>query len=875
MKAPLIPENEVERLSALRECLLLDTPQEANFDNITQMAQQLFGTKIALISLVDRERQWFKSRQGLDATETGRDISFCGHAILDSEVFQVPNATRDSRFADNPLVTDSPDIQFYAGAPLSTREGQRIGTLCIIDDQPRELSDHEIALLRSLASCVETELELRRQSLQNQALQQLTAITSLDFSDPINALRLGLEIACNYLDVGMGLISRIVDDDYEVIVKDPAATGIEEGQHFPLGTTYCQLALASPGVLAIPDMGNSEYRGHPCYQAFGLECYIGAPVLVRGQVYGTLNFSSAEVRQPQHFTRAEIEFVEGMAEWVSATVQRWQMDQSLRAHQRLTDGITRAQSYFIEQSSSKDAFEELLNEVLKLTDSEYGFIGEVLREVTGEPYLKTYAITNIAWDDESRAFYNDNAPDGMQFRNLDTLFGAAMTSGKPVIANAPANDERRGGLPAGHPGLNSFLGLPIYHGDNMVGLLGLANRTDGYRETDIEYLSAMTATIGQLITAFQSHQRNLENEAQISRLSKVASQTINGVIITDRQGCIEWVNDGFVRMSGYSTEELMGKHPGKVLQGEDSDAAVVAYMEEMLAENQAFDVELVNYNKQGQPYWVHIICNPLLNAEGEIEGFMAIETDISERKQIEQMKNDFVSTVNHELRTPLTSIRGTIDLVLGKYGDQLPENIERILNIAKRNGNRLGRLIDDYLDMDKLINHKMNFFLEETDLLPILQRSIIENQPYARQYQVDLVLDSPSDARICVDIDRLYQVLANLLSNAAKFSSPGGEIHIASYLNDDRIRIEVRDHGCGIPNSFYDRIFNKFEQADRSDTRSRSGSGLGLAISKELIEGMGGTIGFHSVEGLGSTFFFALPVCVQQCNTEATTTTDC
>ncbi len=130
MQTPDIPDYEPERLAALQRLNLLDTESESRFDRITRLAQRLFQVPIALVSLVDSDRQWFKSKQGLDACETGRDISFCGHAILGSGIFEIPDATQDTRFADNPLVTGAPDIRFYAGAPLQSADGFNIGTLC-------------------------------------------------------------------------------------------------------------------------------------------------------------------------------------------------------------------------------------------------------------------------------------------------------------------------------------------------------------------------------------------------------------------------------------------------------------------------------------------------------------------------------------------------------------------------------------------------------------------------------------------------------------------------------------------------------------------------------------------------------------------------
>lgn len=158
MQPPEIPEDEARRRAALCSLDLLDTPPDERFDRVTRIAQRLFDVPIALVSLVDAERQWFKSRRGLDATETPRAISFCGHAILGDGVFEVPDATADPRFHDNPLVLDAPGVRFYAGAPLHMGGGARIGTLCIIDRVPRDLDAEGRSLLRDLADVVQSEL---------------------------------------------------------------------------------------------------------------------------------------------------------------------------------------------------------------------------------------------------------------------------------------------------------------------------------------------------------------------------------------------------------------------------------------------------------------------------------------------------------------------------------------------------------------------------------------------------------------------------------------------------------------------------------------------------------------------------------------------
>ena len=174
MKTPDKPINETDRINTLRSLKILDTQAEERFDRLTRLAARMFDVPIALVSLIDEDRQWFKSATGLDAAETHRDISFCGHAILGDEIFNIPDATQDERFADNPLVTMDPSIRLYVGCPLKAHDGAKLGTLCLIDQKPRELSKEDLQALRDLADMAEQELA----ASQLATLDDLTMISN-------------------------------------------------------------------------------------------------------------------------------------------------------------------------------------------------------------------------------------------------------------------------------------------------------------------------------------------------------------------------------------------------------------------------------------------------------------------------------------------------------------------------------------------------------------------------------------------------------------------------------------------------------------------------------------------------------------------------
>ncbi|MEE3158568.1 MAG: HAMP domain-containing sensor histidine kinase, partial [Pseudomonadota bacterium] len=234
--------------------------------------------------------------------------------------------------------------------------------------------------------------------------------------------------------------------------------------------------------------------------------------------------------------------------------------------------------------------------------------------------------------------------------------------------------------------------------------------------------------------------------------------------------------------------------------------------------------------------------------------------DATEQARVEQMKSQFVSTVSHELRTPLTAIIGSLKLIHGGALGQLPDSMQSLLGVAVQNSETLHRLINDLLDMDKLTAGKLQVELVRQPLEPLLQQALQLNQSYAEQYDVRQQLGQVDAVEVEVDAQRLGQVLANYLSNAAKFSNAGAAITLSAIADERWVEISVEDRGIGIPEQEQPRIFDKFFQVDSSNTRKRAGSGLGLAISRELARRMGGEVGFMSTAGVGSRFWIRLPL---------------
>lgn len=523
MQSPAFPADEVERLHALYALRLLDTPPDERFERIVRLAQTIFDVPIASVTLVDSDRQWFKSCVGLDVPETSRDISFCGHAILSKDLFYIPNALEDQRFADNPLVVNAPHIRFYAGAPLTINGRYRVGSFCIIDTKPRVLSEEQQHVLRALADIVEQQLELQ--------------------------------------------------------------------------TLY--------------------------------------------EVEKTLIVEKAR-------------------------------------HQILFESV------------------------------------------------------------------------------------------------------------------------------------------------------------------------------------------IDGIIIVDQQGIINDVNPAAQRLFGYSAMEMISNSINMLM----TDASYVLHSDFLLKNQQNQHVQHATIELQGKrsnssTFPIELVISPM--QLGQRLMFTAIVRDLSERKEMERVKNEFISTVSHELRTPLTSIRGALGLVLGKASDTLPNKIKMLLETANRNCERLSLLINDILDLEKIESGKLDFEFRLLDLTKVAAQALEANEGYAANHQVSLrLVTTPDNALVFGDDHRLLQVFANLISNAVKYSVAGGTVEIHIDKQSGFWRVGIRDFGRGIPEAFKDRMFQRFSQADSSDTREKGGTGLGLSISKAIVECHHGMIDCHSEVGQGSEFFFTLPVYEQQ-----------
>ena len=373
--------------------------------------------------------------------------------------------------------------------------------------------------------------------------------------------------------------------------------------------------------------------------------------------------------------------------------------------------------------------------------------------------------------------------------------------------------------------------------------------------------------------ADRERERAAAEARHAEKLALVASRTDNAVIITDIHGNIEWVNEGFTRVSGYTLEEVTGRKPGAFLQGLETDPLTVEFMREQLARGEGFKTEVINYSKDGRKYWLSIEVQPIYDAAGELRYFMAIESDISARKEVElelqqakeqaeaasKAKSEFLANMSHEIRTPLNGVIGMTELLLGS---DLTSQQRRFVEIAKSSADSLLVVINQILDFSKIEAGKLELETIDFDLRAVLEEvcEMMAQRASGKGLELACHIDSAIPTSLRGDPSRLRQVLVNLVNNAVKFTAKGEVIvHVApEAMESDRatLRFAVTDSGVGIPGERLDRLFRAFSQVDASTTRRFGGTGLGLAICKQIVELMGGEIGVESKEGRGSTFWF-------------------
>jgi len=376
--------------------------------------------------------------------------------------------------------------------------------------------------------------------------------------------------------------------------------------------------------------------------------------------------------------------------------------------------------------------------------------------------------------------------------------------------------------------------------------------------------------------------RQLEDASRdLERLSYVASRTGNAVIITDPEGRIEWVNDSFERISGWPKAEVLGKRPGSFLQGKGTDRDTVERIRAALRHRQPIQFELLNYNREGQGYWIEAEICPVFNKAGGLVNFIAVEADVTERHQTAaklrqqsqeltelnanlgkavSSRDQFLAAMSHELRTPLNGVLTLSELLLEGIHGPLTSRQDASLRQIQECGHHLLELINDVLDLAKIEAGNVTLEPVQCDAMDLCEASVrlVRATAQKKSQQIQLSVEPPR-LTVRADARRMKQMLVNLLSNAIKFTPERGNLGLQVSATGQEIRFEVWDEGIGIPGDQLDRLFKPFVQLDSRLSRQYSGTGLGLALVRQLATLHGGRVEVASEPGKGSQFVVTLP----------------
>lgn len=718
MKKPDKHPREFERLEKLNSLSILDSAPEPQFDNIVNFVQSEFEVPISLISLVDGTRQWFKASAGLSASETDADISFCGHAMLDNEVFEIEDALKDQRFFDNPLVMGDPHIRFYAGAPLMTEEGLPLGTLCVIDSKPRHLTSSQKKLLGLLAQQVVHLIESRKQK--------------------------------------------------EMLKAQAEASNYEK---------------------------------------------------------------------------------------------------------RMLEAISVIQDAFIEGQNAYKSFSAFLSEILHLTSSEYGFMGEVLKSSEGTPYLKTHAITNISWNDETSAWYQQNAPSGLEFSNLDTLFGYVIKSGEMLIANDAPNHPLAGGIPKGHPPLRKFLGIPFKKSGELIGMIGLANRPEDYNPLLVEVLSPVLDTCTQLVLAQRERaakvvsdkrlkEEQRKNKTLAEHFNSIYEHSLDGIVdVNATTGEIIDCNLSFARIVGFEVEQIIGKTVDhlSVAKGQ-----VTNLIEDFRQDARQFVVHAIEkeyIHKTGRVVPASVTVFLSKESENKIISSWALIRDLTEQrekeqKRIQEQKMNSLGTLSggiaHDFNNILSIILSNAELAShSNDNDKVTKRLAHIHDASKR-GAELASKILAFARTSEVKKELINLKVAVTDSLDLV------NALVPSSIKLDVNLDDVG--YVFSNNNDISQVLINLVSNAVQAIAPStGYISVSlnSTPADTALAsLSIKDDGVGMDDATKDKIFDPFF----TTKHQKNGTGLGLSTVFAIVEEMNGQINVRSEKGTGTCFELCVPI---------------
>jgi PAS domain S-box-containing protein len=696
-------------------------------------------------------------------------------------------------------------------------------------------------LAQQLRKTEQREQELRRsietRQHQHESMRRLNEIAALSHLPLTEQLERALRVGAGLYGLELGIISQVTGDIYRIVTHVSGANLLHNGQAFALGETYCKITLDSGTVLSIDHMAASPFASHPCYSAFKLESYIGAPILVDGAVFGTVNFSSSAIYH-RAFDDTDREFISLLARWVGSALERERSQQDLAASERQLQTIIDTEPECVKILALDGTVQQMNRAGLAMVeaDSADQVIGQNVISIVAPAYRQA-------------------------FRDLNTRVkrGESGSLAFEII-----------GLKGGHRWLETHAVPMRDNAGTITGLLGLTRDITEKKRVEAEleeHRRNLEALVEERTTAL------LETEARASHIIQASADGLYGI---DADGLITFINPAACAMLGYSAEQAIGQHCHALFHHRKPDGTAYPEAECPSLGALKFGHKIrvdheVYWHADGHPVPVMYSTHPMVQ-DGRTIGAVTSVVDMSSQRaaaeareqallaaeHLARVRSEFLANMSHEIRTPLNGVLGFADIGYRNCEDST--KARNAFAKIQASGQRLLGVINDVLDFSKIEAGKLNIEQTEVRIGEVVDHAVdlVRGRADAKRLALRVELAPDLPGHCLSDPLRLGQVLLNVLSNAVKFTEHGG-VTLSVARQTDQLRFRISDSGIGMNEAQLADLFKPFQQGDASATRRFGGTGLGLAISKRIVELMHGSIVVDSHPARGTTVEFSLP----------------
>lgn len=510
--------------------------------------------------------------------------------------------------------------------------------------------------------------------------------------------------------------------------------------------------------------------------------------------------------------------------------------------------INSAQSIYITENNIEAALSTLLHDTLALCNSELGFIGQVNKNNQDEPFMRALVFaSNKKNDTQLSQFSNSNLPPNGEYRNLGSIFGSIMQSGKPLISSNLARDLRAATLPSGHPAIGSFIGIPIFNGKEQIALLGLANAPEGYTLNIVEQLEPILKSIAQFVLTMHHEQQHQQDQAALEASTQHTQTILNdiadGIITINKDGIIASFNHAAETIFGYRASQIIGKNISELMP-EPYKSMHDSYIKNHLKTNKKNIIgigrEVLGLRRNGNEFPMDLMVSRVYQNGEPI--FIGIIRDITEKKRVDDLRTQFIAAASREILGPLNLISEAINILHSDNKNLPPEKMTHLVEIAKKNSSQLQKLMRDLIEMQNLSKSNAKLHFTPQAALLLIEETINENNIYSN---IDLIKPLSNNLMIHTDARGFIQALGHLLQYLQKISTRNSKITVRIDEDKGQIKLTLRTTKKVI----YDKHSSASEPRNNSSSHNEPldphyyvGDELGLEIAKEITEKMHGKI---------------------------------